>query len=145
MNRREIEMYFERMEALKAFMESNSLEHFQEQIFKVKDFLTRFDSLDSLVEQLKVIESIAYTIKEYLTIDEAARFLGISKSQVYKMTSSKAVTVYKPTGKGIYIQRDELINWIKRNPILSNEEIDKKVNLKIFELEKERQQKGDKK
>ncbi len=145
MNRKEIEMYFERMEALKAFMESNSLEHFQEQIFRVKDFLTRFDSLDSLIKELRIIENMAYTIKEYLTIDEAARFLGVSKSQVYKMTSTKVITVYKPTGKGIYIQRDELLNWIKRNPILSNEEIDKKVNLKIFELEQERQQKGDKK
>lgn len=141
MNRKESEMYFERMEALKEFMESNSLEQFQEQIFKVKDFLTRFDSLESLVEHLRVIESMAYTIKEYLTIDEAARFLGISKSQVYKMTSTKAITVYKPTGKSIYIQRNELLKWITRNPILSNEEIDKKVNQKIFELEKERQQK----
>lgn len=135
MKRKELEMYLERLEALKGFMDEFSLEDFQEKILRVTDFLSRFETLDKLIEQLKMIESISYTIKEYLTIDDVAKYLGVTKSMVYKLTSSKQITVYKPTGKGIYIRREDLLKWIKRNPILSNEDLMAAVNQKLFDLD----------
>ena len=135
MKRKELEMYLERLEALKGFMEEFSLEEFQEKILRVTEFLRRFETLDNLIEQLRMIESISYTIKEYLTIDDVAKYLGVTKSMVYKLTSSKQITVYKPTGKGIYIRREDLMKWIKRNPILSNEDLMASVNQKLFDLD----------
>lgn len=140
MKRKEIDMYMERMEAIKDFMESDSVSQFQDQVIRTKDFLQRFESLDALLAHLKVIEDMCYTIKEFLTIDEVAKYLGVSKSMVYKMTSNKSITVYKPTGKGIYIHRNDLLQWMKRNPILSDEEIAIRAKQKMYELEKERNQ-----
>ena len=141
MKRKELEMYLERLESLKGFMDEFTLEDFQEKILRVTDFLSRFESLDKLIEQLKIIESISYTIKEYLTIDDVAKYLGVTKSMVYKLTSSKQITVYKPTGKGIYIRREDLMKWIKRNPVLSNEDLMATVNQKLFNLDNSQKRK----
>ena len=136
-----MDMYLERMEALKEFMESYSLDEFQEQILRVKDYLSRFESLDNLIEHLRLIESMSYTIKEFLTIDDVAKYLGVTKSMVYKLTSSKQITVYKPTGKGIYIRRNDLLKWMKRNPILSNEDLAFQANQKMLDLANEHRKK----
>jgi len=46
--------------------------------------------------------------KKVLTFDEAASYTGISKSCLYKMTSQKIVPHYKPNGKMIFFDREEL-------------------------------------
>ena len=51
-------------------------------------------------------------LKEILTIEEAAEFLSVSKSYLYKQTSAQAIPHYKPTGKRCYFKRSELEAWI---------------------------------
>ncbi|MFT4801092.1 MAG: excisionase family DNA binding protein [Flavobacteriaceae bacterium] len=46
--------------------------------------------------------------KEILTIEEASEFLGLSVSRLYKMTSNKEISYYKPGGKKIYLNRNEI-------------------------------------
>ncbi len=43
-------------------------------------------------------------LKEILTIEEAAEFLSVSKSYLYKQTSAQAIPHYKPTGKRCYFK-----------------------------------------
>lgn len=62
--------------------------------------------------------------KEMLTISEAAKYLQISKSSMYKMTSSHQIPFYKPTGKTIYIHRQDLVDWIKKYPYKSTQQIE---------------------
>ena len=47
-------------------------------------------------------------VKKVLTFEEAASYMGMSKSCLYKMTSQKIVPHYKPNGKMIYFDREEL-------------------------------------
>ena len=54
----------------------------------------------------------ASTTKEILTIEEAAEFLSMSKSYLYKQTSAQRIPHYKPTGKRCYFRRSELEEWI---------------------------------
>ena len=58
-----------------------------------------------------------------------------NKSFVYKLTSTKELTVYKPNGKNIFVLRDDLNDWIRRNPCFSYEEIDKQANVMSYRLE----------
>ena len=51
--------------------------------------------------------------KEVLTSDEAARYLGISKSYLYKLT----------LGKMCYFNREELEQWLQTNRVATDEEI----------------------
>lgn len=65
--------------------------------------------------------------KEILTIEEAAEFLSVSKSYLYKQTSAQRIPHYKPTGKRCYFRRSELEEWILAGRISTQEEISQKA------------------
>lgn len=65
--------------------------------------------------------------KKYLKTDEVAKIMGVSKSQVQKLTASKKIPHSKPTGKLIYIQRKDLYHFLSSNYISSNEELNSRV------------------
>ena len=66
--------------------------------------------------------------KEILTIEEAAEFLSVSKSYIYKQTSAQAIPHYKPTGKRCYFKRSELEAWILTGRISTKAEIAQRAN-----------------
>lgn len=142
MRNKEIIAHLQRIEEAKDFLEGNCLTDLQLKIVDVKRFLERFGSLDCLLKHLQEIERQVYVVKDFLTIDEVADYLQISKSAVYKMTSAKEITVYKPNGKNIFILRDDLKKWIRRNPVLSYDELEQEANLRVFQLGKTRERKG---
>ena len=141
MNRKEIDLLLSRMEELKSLLEDNSLENFQQEILRVENFLKRFGSLDELLTHLGNVEKIAYTAKDFLNIDEVAAYLQVSKGYVYKLTMLKELTVYKPNGKNIFILRDDLNQWIKRNPSFSNSEIERQANIIAYALDQKNKNK----
>lgn len=64
--------------------------------------------------------------KEVLTLSEAAKYLGISKPTLYKLTSEHRISFYKPMGK-VYFKRSELEAWIFSNKQTSSNELDEKL------------------
>lgn len=61
---------------------------------------------------------------EYLDIQGACFFLGISKSTMYKLNFRKAIPYYRPSGsKKIYYKRVDLENYITQNRLMSQAEI----------------------
>ena len=96
MTPRELELYIERLKRAQEMIETNDIGQFQEKIMEVKSYLEQFNGLHELLKHMKAISEIAYTIKEFYTIDEASKYLGLSKSTVYKITSNRELTYYKP-------------------------------------------------
>ena len=81
-----------------------------------------------MAEELKQVADLitANTIfctKEVLTSDEAARYLGISKSYLYKLTMKQQIPHYKPMGKMCYFNRLELEQWLQNNRVSTSTEI----------------------
>lgn len=70
-----------------------------------------------------ITANIISTQKEVLTSDEAARYLGISKSYLYKLTMRQQVPHYKPMGKMCYFSRLELEKWLQSNRVATGDEI----------------------
>jgi excisionase family DNA binding protein len=64
-----------------------------------------------------ITENMQIYSKTVLTTDEAARFLGISKSCLYKMTMKMEIPFYKPNGKVCYFNRLELETWMQNNRV----------------------------
>lgn len=46
--------------------------------------------------------------KNVLSFEEASRFLNLSKSYLYKLTSGNLIPHYKPQGKMLYFEKAEL-------------------------------------
>ena len=75
-------------------------------------------------QRLERIESLLLNQKTVLNFDEAAEYTGLSKSHLYKLTSTAGVPCYKPTGKRIYFSKSELDSWLLNNKKHSQEELD---------------------
>lgn len=59
-----------------------------------------------------------------LTTEEAADYLGISVSHLYKLTSSGKIPHYKPTGKRNYFYRSDLNDFVRSGKVKTNKEIE---------------------
>ena len=64
-----------------------------------------------------------FCTKEVLTSDEAAKYMGISKSYLYKLTMRQQIPHYKPMGKMCYFNRAELEQWLQSNRVATSTEI----------------------
>lgn len=58
---------------------------------------------------------MAINTKDVLTSDEAAVYLGVSKSFLYKLTMRKEIPHYKPNGKLCFFGRLELNRWVEQS------------------------------
>ena len=71
----------------------------------------------------QVTANTLFCTKEVLTSDEAARYMGVSKSYLYKLTMRRRIPHYKPAGKMCYFNRHELEAWLQGNRVATSEEI----------------------
>ena len=55
--------------------------------------------------------------KKAIRLKEACAFLGISKSQMYKLTSTGRIPFSKPTGKLMYFSKSNLSDWALSNQV----------------------------
>ena len=65
--------------------------------------------------------------KEVLSFNEAAIYLEVSHSHLYKMTSTGVIPSYNPNGKKLYFNRKELDSWLLSNRQSSQEEIEQQA------------------
>lgn len=77
-----------------------------------------------LEERLEIIENLLLSQKNVLIFDEAVKFTGLSRSYLYKLTSSQKIPHYKPNGKMLYFDRKEIEDWMKQNKVISTDEIE---------------------
>jgi len=85
-----------------------------------------------MAEDLKQVADIVTTntifcTKEVLTSDEAAKYMGISKSYLYKLTMKQQIPHFKPMGKMCYFNRLELEQWLQSNRVATEAEISRKA------------------
>ncbi|MCL2008556.1 MAG: helix-turn-helix domain-containing protein [Treponema sp.] len=53
--------------------------------------------------------------KVVLTVDEAAQFLKLKKSYIYKLIGNKKIPFYRPGGRRIYFKPSDLEAYVFRN------------------------------
>lgn len=75
-------------------------------------------------ERLAKIEALLLSNKSVLNFDELAVYTGLSKSHLYKLTSSGGIPCYKPNGKHIYFNKQEIDEWLLQNRKATKEEIE---------------------
>jgi excisionase family DNA binding protein len=62
-----------------------------------------------------ITANVISTMKKVLTVDEAAKYMGISKSALYKKMMRREIPFSKPGGKVCFFNRLELEAWLMSN------------------------------
>ena len=78
----------------------------------------------TIEERLMNIENLLFSQKSVLNFNEVAEFTGLSKSHLYKLTSTGRIPHYKPNGKYIFFDRVEIEKWLLRNRVKTIDEIE---------------------
>lgn len=93
----------------------------QQNNFKVSE--DRYDFLIKLLKGIKShLEGQEVLQKEILDLEEACKYLNLSDSSIYKLTSKNEIRHYKPNGKKIYFKKEDLDGWILSKSNKLNEE-----------------------
>ena len=83
---------------------------------------------ENILMRLDAIErNSLLAAKNVLTIDDAAVLTGMSKSHLYKLTCSKQIPFYRPNGKLVYFDRQELEGWLKQNRVNTTAEAEQQA------------------
>ena len=89
---------------------------------KAIDNETLLFKVESHDHRIEVLENILKDAKQVLTLEEAALFMGISKSSLYKMTHKHELPFFRPNGKLIYFEKAELLKWMRQNRVMTEAE-----------------------
>ena len=83
------------------------------------EILLRLEKIERLLTRQTMLQ------KEVLNFNEAAEYLELSLSHLYRLTSTKQIPHFCPQGKKLYFNRQELDAWLQRNRQTTTEEIEK--------------------
>ena len=90
------------------------------------------DANKSIEQRIEELESLVYASKNGLSFDEASKFLSLSKSYLYKLTSAGLIPHYKPQGKMIYFEKNILEEWLRQNPVKTQAQIASEAQKYLF-------------
>lgn len=82
--------------------------------------------LDLIAEA--IAERLTVYHKDFLTTREAATYLNMSVSYLYKLTMERGIPYSKPLGKVCYFERADLDNWLRKNRVATKEEIQQQAH-----------------
>ena len=103
---------------------------------KTIDNETLLLKVESFEHRIEVLENTLSAAKEVLTLEEAALFMGISKSSLYKMTHRHELPFFRPNGKLIYFEKTELLKWMRQCRVKADSEIKEAAAVHISGLTK---------
>lgn len=90
---------------------------------------------EKLEQRLERIENLLLNSqtsqRDVLTFNELVDYTGLSKSYLYKLTSKGDIPFYRPHGKQLYFNKNEINSWLLRNRSKTNEEIQNEVTTNL--------------
>lgn len=86
----------------------------------------------NLEMRVSELEQMLFLTKNVLSFDEASKFLHLSKSYLYKLTSGNLIPHYKPQGKMLYFEKADLEMWLRQNPVKTQAQIEQEAQRYIM-------------
>jgi excisionase family DNA binding protein len=88
--------------------------------------------MDKTLEAIKNLEALILNQnilrKTFLTIDEAAIYIGLEKTTLYRYCSDGKLDYYKPNKKNVYFRRTDLDDFLEKSKQKSKRTIDNEVD-----------------
>jgi len=88
---------------------------------KMDEILARLEKIEQLIQEQSLYA------KEVLNFPETAKYLEVSHSHLYKLTSAGEIPFYKPCGKKLYFNRKEIDDWLQQNRSSTKDEIERQA------------------
>lgn len=91
--------------------------------------------MEEILNKLNRLEALTLMgVKNVLTLEEVCLLSGLSKSTLYKMTSTRQIPFYHSgdNGKHLYFKKDEVENWLTRNRVSSQTEDEQRAVNEYF-------------
>lgn len=66
--------------------------------------------------------------KTFLNLSDLANYTGLSKSYLYKLSHLGKLPAYKPLGKCLFFDIEQINDWLRQNPIKNADELDTQAN-----------------
>jgi excisionase family DNA binding protein len=95
--------------------------------------------MQTLEKELGDIKLLLQLNKPLLNVEEVCLLLGISRNYLYRLTSTGKIKFYRPFGKLMYFDREELVQSLKQNPIKPRSEIMDKATNYLFTSKSKKQ------
>lgn len=86
-----------------------------------------YHKVEAKQKQIDALLKKCYLHKKVLTLQEAHEYTGLSTSYLYRLTSTNQIVHYKPSGKLIFFEKEELEKWLMQNRVKTQEEIEQEV------------------
>lgn len=89
-------------------------------VIDLTPIIERLDRIEAKLDELQTRD----TGKNIFNTDEAAAYLGVSKSHLYKLVHTRRLPCHKPTGRRLFFKRSDLDAYATTGRVCSNDEID---------------------
>ena len=88
--------------------------------------MNRLDSIENLIKATMKNKVESSIVTEIFNLNQAAEYLSLSKSAIYKKTSEREIPHFKQ-GKKLYFKRSELDDWLTQLKIATKADIEKQA------------------
>ncbi|MBA0885146.1 helix-turn-helix domain-containing protein [Flavobacterium undicola] len=88
--------------------------------------LERLDRIEKAIQKLDIREEPKALVKELQNLEQLSSYLKVSKSAIYKLTSTKEIPHYK-NGHKLYFKKSEIDEWIFSKRIKTQDDIKKEA------------------
>jgi excisionase family DNA binding protein len=85
--------------------------------------LDKLNNIENLLKTVMQNDNGTVTITEVLNLNQAAEYVSLSKSAIYKKTSERNIPHFKK-GKKLYFKKGELDHWLTSMKISTKDEIE---------------------
>lgn len=97
--------------------------HLEDVPLLIANLINKVGLLENEVMLLRTSLNVNNGTDDLLNIDEAARFLNISKHTVYKKVSDSKIP-YCKQGKRLYFSKKDLMQWIQKGNRKTTDDLD---------------------
>lgn len=88
---------------------------------------------------LMLLDLLSIYSKDILNFKEAAQYMSVSESFLYKLSSKRKIAHTKPNNKLIFFKKQDLDNWLLQNPVKTAEVIEESMEKYLSREKKDKQ------
>ncbi|MNT62317.1 Helix-turn-helix domain protein [compost metagenome] len=90
--------------------------------------LAKLNNIEKAIEKLNTPSN---SDDDFMNIEQAASFVGLSKATVYGLTHERKIPHFK-VGKRLYFKKSDIVNWITSTKVKTKQEVNQLADEYIF-------------